>query len=107
LQKNGYRVIDAANGREALLLCESEGAPIDLLLTDVVMPLMSGRELAERVSKVRRGVKVLYMSGYTAGILDSHGLAVPGLEILHKPIAPNALVLRVRELLGEAVVERA
>jgi PAS domain S-box-containing protein len=101
LQKDGYRVMDAANGREALMLCESEGAPIDLLLTDVVMPLMSGRELAERVAKVRRGIKVLYMSGYTAGILDNHGLASAGLELLQKPIAPNALLSKVRELLQE------
>jgi len=99
LQKNGYRVIDAANGREALMLCESEGAPIDLLLTDVVMPLMSGRELVERISKMRRGIKVLYMSGYTAGILDNHGLPGTGLEILQKPFAPNLLLQRVRELL--------
>jgi PAS domain S-box-containing protein len=101
LQREGYRVIDAANGREALMLSESEGAPIDLLLTDVVMPFMSGRELAERLSKVRRGVKVLYMSGYTAGILDNHGVATTTLEVLQKPIAPHALLSKVRELLEQ------
>jgi CheY-like chemotaxis protein len=63
LQRNGYRVLDAANGREALSLCESSGELIDLVLTDVVMPHMSGRELAERLSRSRRGLKVLYMRG--------------------------------------------
>jgi PAS domain S-box-containing protein len=101
LQRHGYEVLEAANGHEALLLCESEGKPIDLLLTDVVMPFMSGRELAERLLRSMQGVKVLYMSGYTDGILDNHGVLDEGIELVSKPLAPNVLVSKVRELLGE------
>jgi DNA-binding NtrC family response regulator len=104
LQRQGYRVIDAANGHEALLLSNVVEGPIDLVLTDVVMPHMSGREFAERLSRTRQGVKVLYMSGYTDGVLDHHGVRERQIDFVPKPVTPDALVDKVREVLSAVPV---
>jgi two-component system cell cycle sensor histidine kinase/response regulator CckA len=101
LEKHGYHVLDAPNGREALLLCETVRGPIDLVLTDVVMPQMSGREFAARLEAVRPGLAVLYMSGYTDHSIVHHGVLEPGIAFLQKPVAPNVLVEKVRELLSQ------
>jgi signal transduction histidine kinase len=103
LRMNGYRVLEAGNGREALLLCETSREHIDLILTDVVMPQMGGREFVSRVEAVRPGLKVLYMSGYTDKAIVHHGVLEPGIEFIQKPIAPAVLLERVRELISGGV----
>jgi signal transduction histidine kinase len=99
LQKHGYRVLEAPNGREALELCETARHPIDLVLTDVVMPQMGGWEFASKLEALRPGLKVLFMSGYTDGAIVHDGVLDPGIAFVQKPVAPNVLVEKVRELL--------
>jgi PAS domain S-box-containing protein len=99
LRTYGYRVLVAENAGEALLICDRDPAPIDLLLTDVVMPHVSGRELAERVEKVRPGIKVIYMSGYTDDIVVHHGVTEEGIGFVQKPFSPDQLATRLREVL--------
>jgi signal transduction histidine kinase/ActR/RegA family two-component response regulator len=102
LRASGYTVLEARSGHEALLLCERHQGPLDLLLTDVVMPRMSGRELAERLGPIRPDLSVLYMSGYTDDAVIRHGVLGAGTAFLQKPFAPAALVQRVRESLDLA-----
>jgi two-component system cell cycle sensor histidine kinase/response regulator CckA len=102
LRRSGYRVLEGCNGEEALHICERHEGAIALLLTDVVMPHMNGRELAERLTVQRPGIKVLYVSGYTDGILA--GQLSPGSAFLQKPFTPAALTRRVREVLDAAAV---
>jgi signal transduction histidine kinase/ActR/RegA family two-component response regulator len=102
LRASGYTVIEARNGPEALLLGEHHQGQIDLLLTDVVMPRMSGRELAERMGPLRADLSVLYMSGYTDDAVIRHGVLGADTAFLQKPFTPAALVQRVRETLDLA-----
>jgi len=99
LRAYGYQVMEAANAEEALLICEREGERIDLILTDVVMPGLSGRELADRLKTLRPGVKVLFMSGHTDDIMVHHGVLRKEAEFIHKPFGPAQLAMKVREIL--------
>jgi len=102
LENNGYKVIAAENGMEAVKLAERCDRPIHLLLTDVVMPGMSGRELADRLAVNRPDMRVLYMSGYTNDVIGHHGVLEPGLSFLQKPFSQEALTHKLREVLDRA-----
>lgn len=99
LRANGYKVLEAYNGEEALRVAESFHDEIHLLVTDVVMPQMGGVELAKHIQKVRPDVKVLYVSGYTENTVVHHGVQGDNLLFLAKPYTPMALAKRVREVL--------
>jgi signal transduction histidine kinase len=99
LAAQGYAVLEAANGAEALEVLARGGSPIDLVLTDVVMPLVNGRELSERLSVERPGLRVLFMSGYTDDDIVRRGLLRPGSPFLQKPFMPGDLSRKVREVL--------
>ena len=99
LAEFGYRVMHAGNGDEAIELAGGHGERIDLLLTDVVMPGMSGRELANRLTRTRPETKVLFTSGYTDDAIVHHGVLDEGVSFLGKPYSPSALARKVREVL--------
>jgi signal transduction histidine kinase/DNA-binding response OmpR family regulator len=99
LVRAGYTVLTAANGAEALLLCERHAGKIQLALTDVVMPEMGGRVFAEQLAKQRPEIKILYMSGYTDDAIDHHGALAPGTHLITKPFSLTDLRRKVRELL--------
>src|SRR5512141_1254244 len=101
LSGNGYRVLEAGNGREALLLSEAHRGEIHLLLTDVAMPKMSGRELAERILPLRPELRILYMSGYTDDAILRRGVVEDGIPFLQKPFTPEGLARKVREVLDQ------
>jgi PAS domain S-box-containing protein len=99
LESCGYKVIDADNGVEALVLCEDPNLHIDLLLTDVVMPQMGGRELAERLLQKFPRLRVLFTSGYTDDAVVRHGIIAKGTNFIQKPFSLDALSRKVRETL--------
>jgi len=102
LTRSGYQVCMVATGAEAVRRARDPAQPIDLLLTDVVMPEMLGNEVAARVVAVRPGIPALFMSGYAQPILDSHGVPSPRFDILEKPFTEAALLSRVRQAINGA-----
>jgi CheY-like chemotaxis protein len=100
LTRKGYRVVDVATPADALKFCQESTEAVDLLLTDVVMPLMSGHELGSRLVQRCSETKVLYMSGYTSDDLARRGLLADGAPFIQKPFTPDSLSRRVREVLS-------
>ncbi len=99
LTNSGYNALQAPNGTEALSQCERYEGAIHLMITDLVMPRLSGRELADRVASIRPEMKVLFMSGYTDDVLGSNGFSLAGKPFLQKPFTPEQLSTKVREVL--------
>jgi PAS domain S-box-containing protein len=99
LEKQGYKVIEAADGAVAMQIAVAHESVIHLLLTDVIMPGMNGRELAQRIAEIRPNVKVLYMSGYTENVIGQNGTLDAGIKLLQKPFNLRDLKSKVREVL--------
>jgi two-component system, cell cycle sensor histidine kinase and response regulator CckA len=99
LQSKGYTVVRAESGEEALGLWGARLDPVDLVLTDVILPGMNGRSLADRLRELDPSVKLLFMSGYTEDAIVHHGVLEPGIAFLAKPFTPNELARKVREVL--------
>ena len=99
LLAHGYRVLEAADGPSALQIAEQHEGKIDVLLTDVVMPGMTGGELARRLRRRRTGIRVVFMSGYSTEAVATHGVLSPGAAFLQKPFSVQELVDRLRDVL--------
>ncbi len=106
LEKQGYRVIEAADGAVAMQIAVAHEGVIHLLLTDVIMPGMNGRELAQRICEIRPNVKVLYMSGYTENVIGHNGMLDAGVRLLQKPFNLRDLNAKVREVLDSTPIPR-
>src|SRR5271166_4001151 len=107
LEKQGYKVIEAADGAVAMQIAVAHEKVIHLLLTDVIMPGINGRELAQRISEIRPNVKILYMSGYTENVIGTNGMLDAGVRLLQKPFNLRDLKSRVREVLDATPPEVA
>jgi len=103
LRRSGYKVLGANSPAVALLLSEQHAGEIDLLLSDVMMPLLNGQQLADRLRRVRPGMKVAFMSGYTANAIEGRELLAPGFVLIQKPFSTSTLLQKVREALGSAI----
>ncbi|MGB9629058.1 MAG: response regulator, partial [Thermodesulfobacteriota bacterium] len=101
LKRQGYRVLEASDGGQAFILCEKYRDSIHLILTDVVMPGISGRELAERLKLIHPEARVLYMSGYTDNVILHHGILEEGIAFIQKPFILEVLARKVREVLDK------
>jgi DNA-binding NtrC family response regulator len=99
LELHGYRVLASSSPQEACRLCEQYQGAIDLLITDVIMPLMNGKELQRRIAGMKPGIRTLFMSGYTSDIIATRGAVAEGLNFISKPFTLQALSLKVRECL--------
>jgi CheY-like chemotaxis protein len=102
LEANGYTLLEAGDGAQALALCQHYAGDIHLLLTDVVMPGMSGRELRDRLAAQRPDMRVLFVSGYTDDAIVHHGALDAGTPFLQKPFSPDDLARKVREVLDQS-----
>jgi two-component system, cell cycle sensor histidine kinase and response regulator CckA len=104
LQGSGYTILEAGGGLDALRVCETYNGEIQLMVTDVVMPGMSGRELADELSSLRPEMRVLYVSGYTEDAIGEYGVLEEGVHFLQKPFRPCDLARKVREVLDTSRV---
>ena len=102
LEQLGYNVLSACDPGDAVLLCETHREEIQLLLTDVIMPVMNGKELSQNIRKLRPNIKILYMSGYTASSIAHHGVLEPGVNYIQKPFSLEELSTKVRIALEES-----
>ncbi|MBZ5620246.1 MAG: response regulator [Acidobacteriia bacterium] len=100
LARQGYRILDAGSGAEALALARDIAEPIDLLLTDIVMPQMSGVDLAQQMRAARPGIKTLFISGYTDSAVVTQGILTAEMPFIQKPFTSAALHRKVQEVLG-------
>jgi YesN/AraC family two-component response regulator len=101
LKDCGYTVLVAQNGNEAIEIVRNNCGPIHLLVTDVIMPCMGGKQLAEQLAAIQPGLRVLYVSGYTASAIAHHGVPHPDTAFLHKPFSAAALAQKDREVLDQ------
>ncbi len=101
LSRQGYKVIEAASGREALRLWDEHKNEIDLVLTDVIMPQMSGPEMANKLKAAHPGLKVIYMSGYAGDVIAKHGVSEASTDFIHKPFTLEVLARKVRSVLDQ------
>jgi len=99
LNQHGYTVLEAPRGADAIAIAAHHDGPIHVLLTDVVMPEMSGHALAEQLAALRPGIQVIYISGYTDGAIVRHGVLAADAIFLQKPFTPNDLVRKVYQVL--------
>jgi CheY-like chemotaxis protein len=97
LERLGYAVLTSANPKEAIAMVREHDGEIHLLITDVVLPDISGKDLAGEISKIRPGIRTLYMSGYTASVIAHHGVLDEGVQFIGKPFTPDSLRRKVRE----------
>jgi len=102
LARNGYEVLTAASGRDAIEIATGRPGGIDVLVSDVVMPQMLGKETAERIRALHPAVKVLFMSGYTEGVLDTQGVLEAGVNLIEKPFTEASLLAKLREVISAA-----
>ena len=102
LKANGYPVLVAQEGAEAIQIASTHAGPIQIMVTDVIMPGSTGPKIVDLIAQTRPAMKVLYMSGYSDESITRHGLVGPGRAFLSKPFGPEVLLRRVRELLDEA-----
>jgi len=108
LLREGYNVLGAGDGEEALQIAGDRETRIDMLLTDIVMPQLNGRDLADRLKSMRPGLKVLYMSGFMKeAILKYYGISITGIPFLQKPFTRETLSRKVREVLDTPASEAA
>ncbi len=107
LRKNGYRVLEAANGADALKVCEAEGIPVDLVVTDIVMPEMGGSELAERIREAQPDARILFTSGFTEDAAVRQSFLHAGESFIEKPFTPASLAKKAREVLDGADSDEA
>ena len=108
LIREGYTVVSATAAEEAIQIAQAEGARIDLLLTDIAMPQLNGRELADRLKSLRHGLRVLYTSGFMKeALLKYYSISIAGIPFLQKPFTEEALARKVREVLDAPVVQAA
>ncbi len=102
LEREGYRVLACADPREGIDVCQQYGGQIDLLLTDVVMPGMNGREMANQILKILPKLRVVFMSGYTENVLMHEGQTEPQIEYLQKPFKLETLTRKLAKVLGNS-----
>jgi DNA-binding NtrC family response regulator len=100
LEEMGYSVYPAGTPQEAISFCEDTGIALDVILSDVIMPGMSGKEMMERIELIRPGIKVLYMSGYSSDIISQRGVLEADMHFIQKPFDMKALNAKINDVLA-------